>query len=52
MIEVDHTDELIQLFASFWDCEGLNVLDLFWYEHNPVTSGVINQIVKFVSAKA
>ena len=52
MIEVDHTDKLMQLFASFWDCKGSNGLDFLWYGHNPVTSDVITQIVKFVGAKA
>ena len=51
-VEVDHTDKLTQLFASFWNCEVLNGLDFLWYCHNPVTSDVITQIVKFVGAKA
>ena len=51
-IEVDHTNKLTQLFASFWNCEGLNGLDFLWYGHNPVTSDVITQIFKFVGTKA
>ena len=43
---------MTQLFASFWDCEGLNSLYFLWYMNNPVTSDVITQIVKFVGAKA
>ena len=30
-VEVDHADKLTQLFASFWNCEGLNCLDFLWY---------------------
>ena len=50
-VEVDHADKLTQLFAVFWNCEGLNCLDFLWYGHNSVTSDVINQIDKFVGAK-
>ena len=49
---VDHSDKLTQLFASFWNCEGLNCLDFLWYGHNSVASDVITQIFKFVGAKA
>ena len=52
MIEFDHTDKLTHFSAVFWNCEGLNGLDFLWYRHNPVTSDVITQIVKFMSAKA
>ena len=52
LIEVDHTDELTHFFASFWDFEGLNGLDVIWYGHKPVTIDVITQIVKYVGAKA
>ena len=48
MIEVGHTDKLTQFFENVWNCEGLNDLNFFWYGHNPVTSDVITQIVKFV----
>ena len=51
-IEVYHTDELTQLFASFWDCEGLNGLDFLWYGHNPVKSDVITQIFKKFGVKS
>ena len=51
-VEVDHTDKLTQLFASFWNCEGLNGLDFLWYGHNSVKSDMITQIVKFVGTKA
>ena len=51
-IEIDHTDELTQFFASLWYCEGLNGLDFLWYVHNPVTSDVITQIVIFVGKKS
>ena len=51
MIEFKHTDELAQLFAIFWDYEGLNGLDFLWYGHNTVTSDVITQVLKFVGAK-
>ena len=51
-VEVDHADKLTQLFASFWNCEGLNCLNFIWYGHNSVTSDVITQIVKLVGAKA
>ena len=50
-VEVDHNNKLTQLFVSFWNFEGLNGLDFLWYGHNPVTSDVITQIVKFVGAK-
>ena len=43
---------MTQLFAIFWDCEGLNGFYFLWYGHEPVTSKVITQIVKFVGAKA
>ena len=53
MIIVDHTNEMEQLFASLWDCEGFNGLDFFfWYGHNTVTSDVITQVLKFVGSKA
>ena len=52
MIEVDHIDELAQLFASLWDCEGLNVLDFLWYGNNTVKSEGITQVLKFVGAEA
>ena len=51
-VEVDHDDKLTQLFASFWNCKGLNCLYFLWYGHNSVTSDVLTQIVKFVGAKA
>ena len=51
-IEIDHTDELTQLFASLWGCEGLNGLDFLRYGHNPFTSDVITQILKFVGVEA
>ena len=40
-VEVDHADKLTQLFASFWNCEGLIGLDFLRYGHNPLTSDVI-----------
>ena len=52
MLEVNHADKLTQLFASFWNYEGLNCLDFLWYGHNPLTSGVITSIVEFVCAEA
>ena len=52
IVEVDHTNKLTQLFASFWNCEDLNGLDFLWYGHYYGTSDVITQIVKFVGAKA
>ena len=51
-VEVDHTNKLTQLFLIFWNYEVLNVLHFLWYGHNPVTSDMITQIVKFVGAKA
>ena len=51
-IEVYHTNELAQLFASLWDCEGLNGLDFLWYGHNTVTSGGIIQVFKLLGAEA
>ena len=40
-VEVNNSDKLTQLFASFWNCEGLNCLDFLRYGHNPLTSDVI-----------
>ena len=51
-IEVYHTNELAQLFANIWDCEGLNGLDFLWCGHNTVTSDVITQVFKFVGSEA
>ena len=51
-VKVDHADKLTQLFAGFWNCEGLNGLNFLWYGHNSVTSDVITKIVKLVGAKA
>ena len=50
-VEINHADKLTQLFASFWNCEGLNCLDFIWYGHKPITSDVITQIVKFVGTE-
>ena len=52
IIEVDHTNKVTQLIASFWDCKGLNGLEIIWYLHNPVMSDMITQMVNFVGAKA
>ena len=50
-IKVEDSDKLTLLFASFWNYEGLNSLNFLWYGHNPVTSDVITQVVKFVGSK-
>ena len=51
-LEVDHTDELAQLFAILWYCEGLNGLDFHLYGHNTVTSDVITQVFKLLGTEA
>ena len=51
-IEVDHTDELMQLFLSLWEFEGLNNLDCLWCGHNTVTSDRVTQLLNFMVTKA